>query len=101
MIYRDVEYGINQGDRLSLERTILELETELQFTPGTQERTTIAIDSLVQLLRAAKDGLVARPLYDALEPASQELHEIGRAHVSETMGKVVTDYLNLHPELEE
>ncbi len=99
MKYRDVERGINQEDQISLERTILELETELQFIPGSQERTTIAIDSLVQLVRAAKDGLMAQPLYDALEPASQELHEIGRAHVSGTMGKIAANYIDLHPEL--
>lgn len=99
MKYRDVERGINEDQKLLLERTLVELETELQFIPASQDRTTISIDSLVQLIRAAKDGLVAGPLFDALEPASQELEEIGRAHVSSSMGKVATDYLILHPEL--
>lgn len=101
MKYRDVEHGINQDEKLPLERMLVELETEIQFIPGSQDRTTINIDSLVQLIRAAKDGLMARPLFDALEPASQELEEIGRAHVSSSMGRVAANYLALHPELDD
>ena len=99
MKYRDVERGIDQDDTQMLERVIAELETEIKFLPGSADRTTIKVDTLVQLIRAAKDGLTAYPLFEALEPASEELEQLQREHVSSTMGKVMARYLDLHPEL--
>ena len=101
MKFRDAERGIHQSERVSLERVILELEAEIQFSPGSQSRTTVDIDTLTQLLRAAKDGLAAQSLFDALEPAAQELQEIGRSHVSSSMGRATAGYLVLHPEFED
>lgn len=101
MKYRDVERGVCQEDEPLLEKALTDLETELMFIPASQERTTIQVDTLVQLIRAAKDGLMARPLFEALEPASEELYEIGREHVSGTMGRVTAQYLCLHPEIDD
>lgn len=102
MIYRDMERGVDQNDQASLKRILSDLEAEIRSIPGSQFRTTIDVDTLVQLIRAAKDGLMARPLFDALEPARQELEEIGRSRVvSVSMGRVIANFLELHPEIED
>lgn len=58
-------------------RTINRIGTELMFTPASQPRVTIRVDELTLIIKAARDGLVAHVLSEALVQAEEELTETG------------------------
>lgn len=99
MKYRDTELGIEDTKRDDLQKIITELESEILFTPGSQNRTTIDVDRLAVLVRAAKDALLLKPIYESIVPVYEELEDIGRTHVAKDMGKAITSYTVLHPDV--
>lgn len=91
--------GLPEEKRNDAARIVEDLSTELMFTPGRQPEKIIQVEELHLLLQAARDGLIARTMYDALVPAEEQLIRIGTYQSAFQAHKSRTTYEELHPEI--
>lgn len=99
MNIHDTEMGVEAQRTPELEKVLGTLSTDLLFTPGSQPKYTIQIDTLKLLIQAARDGKAARALYESALLASEELMDTGKASVAPELGKAIDSYIEIHPEL--
>lgn len=94
-------YGVS-GERLTeAKRVIDQTQAELNFVPGSQPRLSLSVNELTLLVQAARDGLAAHQLYEAVMPAQQELTDIGRTEAAPHLGAAIQAFVQLHPDLKE
>lgn len=99
MYTEDFARGISADQQPELDKALARLEADILFMPGSQDRTTIYIDDLKLLMRAAKDAAESRELYEAIIPMEGELCELGRLDaVAPGASKVIDRYSELHPD---
>lgn len=100
MASKEIRYTGLPAEKLhDAARVAEQLDRELLFTPGSQPRITIHVDELSLLLRAARDGFIAHSLYEALVPAEKELIDTGVIVHMPEIGKVLSKFTDIHPEL--